>query len=357
MKNFRYFLAAAVCACAVLSSCSHSGKAVVNGSFDTVPSVNELEVKVIGDTSIVTADVVKIAADGSFKYKREIEKGQPEFVYLYYGSTKVASLLLEAGDKVNVKCDTLGGWTVEGSQACEDVRANELALATLIRKGEITAREFIDHYRSMTRYVLGNPFSMAVYPVFNQKIGDVYVFGQYTDAVVMQQVADSLATVYPESRFTKALRNQADARFSQMSLMSKLAGAESASYPELSYPDVDGNMVKLSDVATDRTVIVFWSSAIPVNKVYNQDVLVPLYKQMAGKGVSIYSVSLRDNITDWTSCILDLKMPWTNVLDQYGLSISMYGVQTLPTVFVLKNKTELTRLDDMSLDGLKKALK
>lgn len=357
MKNFRYFLAAAVCACAALASCSHSGKAVVKGSFDTVPSAKELEVKMVGDTSIVSAGNVAIAPDGTFTYKLDLVKGQPEFVFLYYGSTKVASLLLEAGDKVSVKCDTLGAWTVEGSQACEDVRANELALAALIRKGDITARDFIDHYRAMSRYVLGNPYSMAVYPVFQQKIGDVYVFGQYTDAVVMQQAADSLETVYPDSKFTKSLRKQADARHSQMMLMTKFADAGYMAYPELEYPDVDGKPVKLSDVATDRTVIVFWSSAIPVNKVYNQDVLIPLYKQMAGKGVSIYSVSLRDNITDWTSCILDLKMPWTNVLDQYGLSINLYGIQTLPTVFVLKNKTDLTRLDDMSLDGVKKALK
>ena len=61
-------------------------------------------------------DTVKTDASGKFSYKVNVEKGQPEFLYVYHNDKRVASLLLEAGDKVNVTADTLGNYTVEGSE-------------------------------------------------------------------------------------------------------------------------------------------------------------------------------------------------------------------------------------------------
>ena len=47
-----------------------------------------------------------------------LEKGQPEFIYLYAGQKKVASLLLDRGDEVDVVLDTIGGYSVSGSDDC-----------------------------------------------------------------------------------------------------------------------------------------------------------------------------------------------------------------------------------------------
>lgn len=359
MKNCKAFLFAAAFA-AVLSSCasnnSKEGVARIEGSFKAAPACGTVSVKVPGDTSVVEIDKIQLAADGSFGYDFKVTEGQPEFVYLYCGPTKVASLLLAKGDAVKVSCDTTGYWTVEGSQECSLVRDNELALSALLSKDIVTGTEFVAHYRAMLKYILSNSKSLTVYPVFNQRIGDLLVFGQYSDAVIMQQTADALEEAYPDSRYTKALRRQADERMQQYQIQQKLSEASVLGYPDMMLPDINEKNVKLSDVATDKTVIVFWSAREAANKLYNQDVLLPLYDKMKNKGLCIYAVNLGGTFQQWASCVMTQKLPWTNVYDNYGVTIGLYGVNTLPTVFVL-NKGELKRMEDMSLNALLKALK
>ena len=81
---------------------------------------SDVVVKLLNVNRYEILDTVKTDASGHFAYKVEVEKGQPEFVYLFHGTAKVASLLLEAGDKVSVQADTLGNFSVKGSE--ESVR-------------------------------------------------------------------------------------------------------------------------------------------------------------------------------------------------------------------------------------------
>ena len=63
-------------------------------------------------------DTVAVNADGRFSYKVPVADGQPEFVYLFYKDTKIASLILEKGDHVVVETDTSGNYNVSGSEEC-----------------------------------------------------------------------------------------------------------------------------------------------------------------------------------------------------------------------------------------------
>ena len=115
MSRFsRIFASAAV----VLAAASCSNVAKIDGNVEQAAS-SEVIVKLLNVNKFETLDTVAVDASGRFSYDVEIKEGQPEFVYLFHGDRKIASLLLSEGEKVSVKADTLGNWTVSGSEESE----------------------------------------------------------------------------------------------------------------------------------------------------------------------------------------------------------------------------------------------
>ncbi len=85
-------------------------KGDVEGLQDSDLVVKKLDVNVVN-----VLDTVKTDASGAFSYKMKVEKGQPEFVYLCSGDKTLASLIVANGDKITVKGDAAGDYSVEGS--------------------------------------------------------------------------------------------------------------------------------------------------------------------------------------------------------------------------------------------------
>ena len=66
---------------------------------------------------IKVLDTVKTNNNGKVSIKVTPEDGSPNFYYLSYGRKKLASLILQPGEKVSVSVDTLGnGLAVDGSK-------------------------------------------------------------------------------------------------------------------------------------------------------------------------------------------------------------------------------------------------
>ena len=82
MRSCR-IIAAAVLALA-LSACQ-GGKATVDCTVAEAPSAS-LTVRQLNGTTPVVLDTVKTDAAGRFSYKVKVEKGNPEFIYVYKGS-------------------------------------------------------------------------------------------------------------------------------------------------------------------------------------------------------------------------------------------------------------------------------
>lgn len=349
MKSYKLIFALAALS-AALTSCNDT---TVKGSFSAVPANKAVVAKAVEGNTMRVLDTIKVSKDGSFRYKPQVAAGQPEFFYLYYGDTKIASLLLAKGDKVQVECDTLGTWTVSGSQECELLRQNELELAAMAAMPTVTLRQYIEYYRKMTKYVLGNSHSLTVVPVLFSAIGDTPVFSQLSDAVVFNSVADSLETVYPDSKYVKALRNEGTLRYNQMELQAMINNAQQASYVDLNFDGMEGKPVVLSEVAEESkaTLVVFWDSSEATNKMFNAEVLLPLYNKYASKGFNIYEVNVGSDKATWAMVVREQKLPWVNVCDVYGRSINVYGVDTVPTVMLLHNNT-MDRLDKITPSAL-----
>ena len=96
------------CTAAALIAAACTPTARIDVTIDSAAS-SEVVVKLLNVNQYEVLDTLKTDASGRFTYKVNVEEGQPEFVYLFHKDTKIASLLLEAGDKVMVYICMIGG--------------------------------------------------------------------------------------------------------------------------------------------------------------------------------------------------------------------------------------------------------
>lgn len=346
-----------VLAAVMVAAAACSGNASIEGTLSDAPS-SEVVVKLLNVNYYEVLDTVKTDAAGRFSYKAEIAEGQPEFIYVFYKDSKVASLLLEAGDKVKVTADTLGNYSVEGSEESaklaqvEKTYADALVKLSSLSDRALTAegkelddirrqigQEYVNYYRNSVRYVMENSRSLTVVPVFFQNFGsDLPVFSQSTDAIHFAAISDSLETVYPESKYVKALRNEAKRRQNLMELEARLNSAESVGYPDIELPDVNASKVKLSDVDAKVTLIFFWNPSDAGQKMFNLDFLKNIYEDYHKKGFEIYQVALDPDKALWARVVKEQKLPWINVCDSRGSASPyalLYNISSVPAAFVI----------------------
>ena len=356
MKNFRILFA--VTALIALASCGRN--ATVSGTFGQVPG-GVLTVRSLGASAITPSDTVKIDKSGHFKYSLSLEEGQPEFVHFYYSGRPVASLLVSKGDHITVTGDTLGRYEVSGSQESSQLKevsdkyaAFKSGFDALVAadKGNEAAKLYIDHYRECVKYIMANPRSLTVIPVLYEQVDDNNpVFAQPTDALHFRNAFDSLVTVYPDSRYVKALGKVAEARQREFELSNRVGAAFEAGYPDIEMPSIKGNRVSVSSLDAPVVLVVFWNAADAESKLINTEVLMPVWDACHARGLDIYSIGISANKAEWATTVLGQKLPWTNVNDGLGTSsptIYTYAVEGLPSVYLiaegeLKGKVDADR--------------
>lgn len=345
------------CAAVALLAAACTPTAKVDGTIASAPS-SEVVMKLLNVNRYEVLDTVNTDASGRFTYRVKVEKGQPEFVYVYHNDTRVASLLLEAGDKVNVVADTLGNYSVEGSAesarlaqvekeySAAQARLQAIADQVADAEGEEAAslrqqlgKEYVDYYRKCVRYILENSRSLTVVPVLYQNFGpDLPVFAQSTDAIHFVSVADSLALSYPQSKYVKALKKEAERRFGYLELEAKIRNAAEIGYPDVVLPDVNAEKIRLSEVDAEVIMLYFWSATDASQKMFNLDVLKSLYEDYHSKGFEIYQVALDPDKTGWAQVVKQQNLPWINVCDGLGASspyVTTYNIPALPATYII----------------------
>lgn len=360
MKNYK-ILAIALSVLA-LSSCGQ--KAHIKGKIAGADNA-QLIVKELNINTYNVLDTIKTAADGSFAYAVNVSEGQPEFVYLFYKDTRVAALLLQNGEVAKVEADTLGNYSVEGSKGSEELQKVEKSYSDFIKEviaadedSKAVTSAYIKHYRECVKYVMSNPFSMTCVPVLYEQLNGLPIFAQNTDALHFRSVCDSLKTLYPESRFVKALDKEAARREQLLFLNNSIQAAEVQGYPNIALPNEKGEKVSLSSLDAKCIMIHFWDSSDNTHSMFNNDVLLPVYNEFHSKGFEIYSVCLDVNKAQWASVVKSQNLPWINVNDgqgAYSPAVSLYGVDTIPTAFLIADG-DLVLEPIEGINGLRKEL-
>ncbi len=344
-----------VAAAFLVAACTPGAR--IDGTIESAPS-SEVIVKLLNVNRYEILDTVATDASGKFSYDVEVEKGQPEFIYLFHKDTKIASLLLETGDKVNVKADTLGNYEVSGSEESVKLAQVEKSFADVLGRMEVIAakletaegeeaaalsrslgKEYVDYYRNCVKYVLNNSKSLTSVPVLYQNFGgQLPVFGQSTDAIHFRNTADSLETVYPESKYVKALRKEADRRYGYLSLESQLSNAVQLNFPEVDLPDINAKRIKLSEVDSKVIMLYFWTPSDAGQKMFNLDVLKSLYEDYHERGFEIYQAAIDPDKALWAQVVKQQNLPWINVCDGLGGNspyVVTYNLAALPAVYII----------------------
>lgn len=356
MSRFSRIFAAAA-SILLLAACADSAR--IEGVLTDAPSTDVI-VKLLNINRYEILDTVKTDAAGRFVYKVEVEEGQPEFVYLFHKDTKVASLLVEAGDKVGVEADTLGNFTVTGSEeslklakvekdyadayARLTVLAEKISSASAKEVDDLKAelgKEYVDYYRHCVRYVMENKESLTTIPVLFQNFGiELPVFGQNTDAIHFGNTADALEAIYPDSRYVKALRKEADKRFGYLEMAARIENATEIGYPEIELPDLQARKIKLSEVTSPVVMVYFWTAADASQKMFNLDFLKKVYDDYHKKGFEIYQVSMDVDKALWAKVVKEQNLPWINVCDARGVDspyVLHYNLSSLPAVYIISD--------------------
>ncbi|MBP3257485.1 MAG: AhpC/TSA family protein [Bacteroidales bacterium] len=344
MKSFK--LAAAAALVLLTAACGKNTK--IEGTLHEAPG-KQVSVKLLDVNRFQLLDSVKTDAKGHFSYSLDLKKAQPEFVYLFYGNRQIASLLLQKGDKVKVETDTLGVYTVEGSEESLKLQKVEQEYNSFMRDmnrilekeynpDAALSRRYVSYYRDRMAYVMGNSKSLTVVPVLFQQVNPTFqVFSQPTDGIMMNAVCDSLKTVYPESRYVKALEKEAQRRISLLEVNSRIQTAEQVGYIDINLPGLDGKNVTLSENLGKVTMVYFWQ-ATAEQKMFNLDALEPIYEQFHDRGFEIYAVSMDADKAAWAAAIRNQKLPWVNVCDTRGAQspyVISYGIGSLPMVWFI----------------------
>lgn len=332
--------------CALLAASCGQPSARIEGTL-TGAADKAVIVKLLDVNTYSVLDTVKTDASGKFSYKVPVAKNDPEFIYLFYGDTKVSSLLLKAGDAVKVSADTLGNGTVEGSEESlklQEVEKNFAAFMKTAAAASTSAeytKAYIQYYRDVVKYVITNPYSLTVIPVLFQNITpDFPIFSQTTDALHFRNAVDSLMTVYPESKYVKALETETVRREKLFNLDTQLQAAVERSYPDIKSKDINGNEVRLSTLDSKAIIIYFWTVTDASSKILNQDTFKPLYEDYHSKGLEIFAVSLDTDKAAWATVVKNQELPWINVNDGAGVAsqaVSLYNVSSLPQYFLILN--------------------
>ena len=345
------------CAAAALLAAACTPTAKVEMTLDSAPS-SEVVVKLLNINQYEVLDTLKTDASGKFSYKVNVEEGQPEFVYVYYKDQRVASLLLEAGDKVNVSADTLGNYTVQGSEessrlalveqeySAAQKRLHALAVQMETASDEqmaslrqALAKEYVAYYRQCVKYILENSRSLTAVPVLYQNFGpELPVFSQNTDAIHFVNVADSLALAYPQSKYVRALRKEAERRYGYMELEAKLRTVSPVGFPDIVLPDINAQQVRLSEVDSKVIMLFFWDPSNANQKMFNLDILESLHNDYHKKGFEIYQVALTTDKAAWAQIVKKQNLPWINVCDRLGAAsqyVTTYNIPVLPATYII----------------------
>lgn len=322
-------------------------------------------------SKIDVVDTLKLNKAGEASIKVELPDKSPDFYYISYGRKRLASLILQPGDKVKVVADTaVGSAKIEGSEeslrlasidstfhaAITEFDNYQAQLVQAMEKGNTTLEEqlkrdvsnlYVQYKRGALKRVLTSPASFSnislLYQQFNSMLA---VFADPNDVYIFRTVRDTLKTLYPNSPYVKALTEVIDRHDVNEALREKIEQAQQTLYPEISMPDERANVRNLSELEGKPFILLFWMPTEVAQKVINLH-LKEIYAKYHSKGLEIYSVAIGEKSV-WANTIKDQKLEWINVNDGKGMTspaLGIYNVSTLPAMFIFNKEGKVVARD------------
>jgi peroxiredoxin len=113
--------------------------------------------------------------------------------------------------------------------------------------------------------------------------------------------------------------------------------------PDITVPDPKGKLIRLSEIKSEYTLLVFWSSECG-HCVQMMPQLKELYEKQKPKRWEVMTVSLDTSRMEWTSFLKEQKLNWLNTSELKGfnsISSDEYNIFATPTMFLLDREKKI----------------
>ena len=323
-------------------------------------------------------DSVQLSAEGNFTLKLDKVSASPSLYHIVYDGNRIP-LLLQGGDNITVTSagNALRNHTVEGSEESELLHEfNHTYVEGVIALNEIMSKLSADDLsdaerqdlvvkytkqkneikQHQLRFIIGNKDRIAaVYALYQRLPGDPNLFNGNSDVIYYRTVADAIAESYPESLYLPLLRSQIARMDAQISLLSQV---KTASFPEISMPDMYGKEQHLSSLEGKLILLHFWSAAVGNSNSFNAD-LKKVYEKYHDQGLEIYQVAVDTSKALWINTVQEQQLPWISVCDLQGENspaVGAYNVRSLPSNYLIDRNGNIAGKDLMG-EQLEQAIK
>ena len=359
--------------------CTEAPKAIIEGTIGEAAD-KVLYLDHVGVEKTVVTDSVRLDAKGAFCFR----VAQPEcfdfyrlrigreMAYLSVDSTETLTFTatlpsMSVGYEVTGSEDNLMLKALVMKQRELQAEVHQLARTAVDYEGaQARLGELVQEYKKAVRmeYIFPDPGKPYAYFALFQRLGGQYIFDPLTnrdDIRCFAAVATNLNLFYPEAERTlniknialKGLRNTRPAQPVDYSILE--GKVHEASLIDIALPDIDGLERRLTDLKGKVVLLDFNVYAHPQSAARIL-ILRELYNRYAARGLEIYQVSLDGDEHFWKTAVENV--PWVCVrpLDApQSKEATLYGVQELPTYFLINRAGELVKRDTM-VEDLEKEL-
>ena len=359
--------------------CKQSPQATIEGHV-TEATDKMLYLDHIGVERTVVVDSAKLDKNGTFRFR----VAQPEcfdFYRLRIGR-EVAYLSVDSTETLTFTAALPAlsvAYEVEGSE--DNLMLKQLVMkqselqhavqeavrgASSMSMAQARIDELVQEYKKAVRmeYIYPDPGKPYAYFALFQRLGGQLIFDPLTsrdDIRCFAAVATNLDLFYPEAERTKnlksiALKGMRNTRPAQLADYSVLEGKiHEAAIIDIELPDIDGTTRRLTDLK-DKVVMLDFNVYGHPQSSARVLLMRELYERYAARGFEIYQVSLDGDEHFWKTAVENI--PWVCVRSEdapYSKEANLYGVQELPTYFLINRAGEIVKRDAM-VEDLEKEL-
>lgn len=360
-----------------LSACDNSPKLTVEGNISQA-SDSILYLAHCTLEGIKNVDSVKLCKSGDFSFSTKAPSGSPEF-YVIYSGQHVINFCSDTTDVISIhaKLPTMSReYDIEGNEDSKLIKEISLLQQKVQAKlwsiennadmlpGDMadSVEHIIDNYKeTLTKnYIYKSPGSAAAYYAVCQDItdrrGTFKLFNPLTnrkDVKLYAAVATAWDAAYPDAPRTQQLCNMAIKGMDNTALpKQQIVEVDENKVSEtgiidISLPDVNSKIISIKSLK-GKVVMIDFTAYGTKQSPERIRLLRSLYEKYYAQGFEIYQISLDDDIHFWKySCD---KLPWVCVHETDGSTTNVYGVQTLPTFFLVNRDNEIVVRSDF-MDG------
>jgi len=368
MKKIAYFVATA----ALLAACDNSPKFEVNGSIEGAQD-STLYLEAATLDGLQKIDSVRLGANGEFSLKGDAPVGCPDF-YILRIADKYINFSVDSTETITFKAkyETMTtDYSVEGSENSQKIKEISLLQQKVQKQlvdveqnesmypGDIidSIQHIIENYKQTmcNEYIFKDPSTAYAYYAVCQSITDIrgsfMLFNPVSDrkdVKVYASVATSWDANYPDAKRTEQLCNMAikgmgnTAPAQQQVLEVDENKIVETSIIDVNLPDINSKLRSIKDLK-GKVVMLDFTVYGAKESAERTRLLRELYNKYKDQGFTIYQVSLDDDIHFWKTSVEHL--PWTCVHESNGTATRLYGVQSVPTYFLINKNNEIVGRD------------